>query len=170
MHFKIFISFACFFDFLYIEKKSLFLNHFMLHNTLLWRREWQPTPVFLPGESHGQRSLVGYSPRGSQRVKYNWVTNPIPYYRCFFDCQSSKIQYPVMFPVLLSDIVGIHLSLSHYSCFLCNFSSISCYTLRHFSQFLIILLQTYVIFPAFLPPYPLGHSLSRWNPRPCPYQ
>jgi len=24
-----------------------------------WRREWQPTPVFLPGESHGQRSLVG---------------------------------------------------------------------------------------------------------------
>ena len=29
-----------------------------------WRRKWQPTPVFLPGESHGQRSLVGYSPRG----------------------------------------------------------------------------------------------------------
>ena len=29
--------------------------------TIPWRREWQPTPVFLPGESHGQRSLVGYS-------------------------------------------------------------------------------------------------------------
>ena len=29
-----------------------------------WRREWQPSPVFLPGESHGQRSLVGYSPWG----------------------------------------------------------------------------------------------------------
>ena len=29
-----------------------------------WRRRWQPTPVFLPGESHGQRSLGGYSPRG----------------------------------------------------------------------------------------------------------
>ena len=29
-----------------------------------WRRTWQPTPVFLPGESHGQRSLVGYSPWG----------------------------------------------------------------------------------------------------------
>ena len=28
-----------------------------------WRRKWQPTPVFLPGESPGQRSLVGYSPR-----------------------------------------------------------------------------------------------------------
>ena len=29
-----------------------------------WRRTWQPTPVFLPGESHGQKSLVGYSPWG----------------------------------------------------------------------------------------------------------
>ena len=29
-----------------------------------WRREWQPTPVFLPGEFHRQRSLVGYSPWG----------------------------------------------------------------------------------------------------------
>ena len=29
-----------------------------------WRRAWQPTPGFLPGESHGQRSLVGYSPWG----------------------------------------------------------------------------------------------------------
>ena len=27
-----------------------------------WRRKWQPTPVFLPGEPHGQRSLEGYSP------------------------------------------------------------------------------------------------------------
>ena len=29
-----------------------------------WRRKWHPTPVFLPGESHGQRSLVGYGPEG----------------------------------------------------------------------------------------------------------
>ena len=29
-----------------------------------WRRAWQPTPVFLPGESHGQRILAGYSPLG----------------------------------------------------------------------------------------------------------
>ena len=29
-----------------------------------WRREWQPTPVFLCGEYHGLRSLVGYSPWG----------------------------------------------------------------------------------------------------------
>ena len=31
---------------------------------LYWRTEWQSTPVFLPGESHGERSLAGYSPWG----------------------------------------------------------------------------------------------------------
>ena len=31
-----------------------------------WIREWQPTPVFLPGEFHGQTSLVGYSPWGGK--------------------------------------------------------------------------------------------------------
>ena len=29
-----------------------------------WRRKWEPIPVFLPGKSHGQRSLEGYSPWG----------------------------------------------------------------------------------------------------------
>ena len=33
-----------------------------------WRREWQPTPVFLPGEFHGHRSLVGYSPWGCKEL------------------------------------------------------------------------------------------------------
>ena len=42
-----------------------------------WRRAWQPTPVFFPGESHGQRSLVGYSPWDckesdtAERLTYN---------------------------------------------------------------------------------------------------
>ena len=31
---------------------------------IFWRRKWQPTPVFLPGKSHGRRKLVGYSPWG----------------------------------------------------------------------------------------------------------
>ena len=38
-----------------------------------WRRAWQPTPAFLPGESHGQRSLAGYSPCG-HRVRRDWAT------------------------------------------------------------------------------------------------
>ena len=32
-----------------------------------WRRSWQSTPIFLPGESHGQRSLMGYSPEGGKQ-------------------------------------------------------------------------------------------------------
>ena len=35
---------------------------------LSWRRKWQPTPVFLPAESHGQRSLVGYRLWGCKEV------------------------------------------------------------------------------------------------------
>ena len=38
-----------------------------------WRKKWQPTPVFLPGESHEKRSLVGYSPCGSQKVGHDWA-------------------------------------------------------------------------------------------------
>ena len=33
------------------------------HSSILWRRKRQPTPVFLPGEFHGQKSLAGYSSR-----------------------------------------------------------------------------------------------------------
>ena len=40
-----------------------------------WRRKWQPTPVFFPGKSHGQRSLVGYiQSMGLQRVGHDLVT------------------------------------------------------------------------------------------------
>jgi len=35
---------------------------------IAWRRKWQPTPVFLPGKSNGQRSLVGYSPGGHKEL------------------------------------------------------------------------------------------------------
>ena len=42
---------------------------------ILWRRKWQPTPVFLPGNSHGQRSLVGLQSMGSQRVRNGWATS-----------------------------------------------------------------------------------------------
>ena len=43
------------------------MQEMMVHlwvRKLPWRRAWQPTPVFLPGESRGQRSLAGYSPWG----------------------------------------------------------------------------------------------------------
>ena len=37
-----------------------------MHSAVSWRRQWQPTPVLLPGKSHGQRSLVGCSPWGRE--------------------------------------------------------------------------------------------------------
>ena len=39
-----------------------------------WRRAWQPTPLFLPRESHGQRSLVGYSPWGHKELDMTEAT------------------------------------------------------------------------------------------------
>ena len=39
-----------------------FFFNFQLSSPDPWRRKWQPTPVLLPGNSHGWRSLVGYSP------------------------------------------------------------------------------------------------------------
>ena len=44
-----------------------------------WRREWQPTPIFLPGKSQGQRSLAGYSPWG-RWVGYDWETNTFTFF------------------------------------------------------------------------------------------
>jgi len=40
------------------------MDHFMSSLVIWWRRKWQPTPVSLPGKSHGQRSPVGSSPWG----------------------------------------------------------------------------------------------------------
>ena len=39
-----------------------------------WRRKWQPAPVFLHGESHGERRLEGYSPWSHKRVGHVLAT------------------------------------------------------------------------------------------------
>ena len=44
--------------------------HLNSGNIFIWKRKWQPTPVFLPGESHGQRILAGYRP-WDRRVGHN---------------------------------------------------------------------------------------------------
>ena len=47
-----------------------------------WKRAWPPTPIFLPGESHGQRSLVGYIPWRHKRVRHDWaLLDPTHYWR-----------------------------------------------------------------------------------------
>ena len=69
--------------------------------------KWQPTPVLLPGKSHGQRSMVGYSPWG-RRVRHNWETSLSPpggtrgkepscqcrsHKKCWFDSWMGKIPW-----------------------------------------------------------------------------
>ena len=54
-----------------------------------WRREWQPTSVFLPGEFHQQRSLVGYI--GSQRVRHNWAAFTSDYWEVLTNIWFVKI-------------------------------------------------------------------------------
>ena len=60
------------------------------------RRAWQPTPVFLPRESHGQRSLAGYTESiGSQRVSHNW-SNLARMHACNINqFNNYKPQYPL---------------------------------------------------------------------------
>ena len=51
---------------------------------ICWRRKWQPTPVFVPGESHGRRSVVGYNPWGhkesdtTEATEHGRVSNCFP--------------------------------------------------------------------------------------------
>jgi len=56
----------------FICASILFLRIWIIFNVItmssLWRRQWHPTPVLLPGKSHGQRSLVGYSPWGGKEL------------------------------------------------------------------------------------------------------
>ena len=73
----LFVRFACVSD----SKESAYsagdlFNHWV--RKIPWRREWQLTPVFLPGESHGQRSLEGYSSWGckeSDMTEHTHSTN-----------------------------------------------------------------------------------------------
>ena len=57
-------------------------NHHLLRfnpwvGRIPWRKAWQPTPEFLPGESHRQRSLVGYSPWGHTESGTTWYAHII---------------------------------------------------------------------------------------------
>ena len=75
-----------------------------------WRRKWQPTPVFLPGESHGQSSLASYRPWGLSCTQLS--TKPPLVYIC--QLQSPNSSYPLSVPL------GVHtfnVCLCLYFCF-----------------------------------------------------
>ena len=58
-----------------------------------WRRKWQPIPVFLPGKSLGQRSLVGYSSGGHKRVGQDLMTKLQTSVSQTLICHSKKAKY-----------------------------------------------------------------------------
>ena len=55
---------------------------------ITWKREWQPTPVFLSGKSHGQRSLVGCSPWGGKESDTDWLMLSLSF--CLSSLQSLR--------------------------------------------------------------------------------
>ena len=64
-----------------------------------WRREWLPTPVFLPGEFHGPKSLVGYSPWGWEEYDTPEQTNN----------QNSDFEYHgTFYRSKLKQVSGVH--------------------------------------------------------------
>ena len=66
----------CFWLFEYIlRSESWCCTHLHIQELGMW--QWHPTPVLLPGKSHGRRSLVGCSPwdMGSLRVRHDWATS-----------------------------------------------------------------------------------------------
>ena len=94
-----------------------------------WRRAWQLTPVFLPGESHGQRSLEGYSPQGRKEsdtteglnhrhidvmldlYKLYCERSPKPEemraFRCIYDLYLDRDRIPTPTPDEVADEQGI---------------------------------------------------------------
>ena len=58
-----------------------------------WKRKWQPTPVLLPGESHGRKNLVGYSPRGR---KESDTTERLHFFTFVLDMELSCVHFFVV--------------------------------------------------------------------------
>ena len=76
-----------------------------------WRRKWQPTPVFLPGNVHGQRSLVGCS-LASWRVRHNWA-----YKNCLDYCSRSNLPLIICIGLMFFSFRApsrVMLSFTHY--------------------------------------------------------
>ena len=123
-----------------------------------WRRKWQPTPVFLPGESHGWRSLVGYSPWSrkesdtTERLHFHfstflWLKNfsPLnPWGRVHLPaCISHK--RPILIIVLLSITLPLTEFLLHWDTMNLSFSK-SRHQVSDFNEKIVGLSSKQVLF------------------------
>ena len=71
------------------------------------RRKWQPTPVLLPGKSHGQRSLVGYSPWGHKETRLSDFTFT------FSTNEVATIPFPIYIPCLPQPLICFQKIFAH---------------------------------------------------------
>ena len=73
------------------------IRRFRFHYMFFWRRKWQPIPVSLPGESHGQRNLAGYTPCGCKELDMTehkiYLTSSSP-----FEWRRKRQSTPVFLP------------------------------------------------------------------------
>ena len=103
-HFKLSVLFMLFhafglctgFPLTYITFPFSLLILLLSSHEPFWRRQWQPTPVLLPGKSHGQRSLVGLQSPGSLRVRQDWETSLSLF--TFMHCRRKWQPTPVFLP------------------------------------------------------------------------
>ena len=83
----------------------------------MWSRKWQPTPVFLPGKSHGQRSLAGYSSWGCKSRTWlsDWVHTVLNAEEKFRPWGSEHPDgwWLLMYNAALSRLRGVHPYLGH---------------------------------------------------------
>ena len=74
-----------------------------------WRRNWRPTPVFLPGKSHGLRSLAGY---GVIRVRHDLVTKQQQLYIYYIICIHSAVDGHLGCFLTLATVNNVALNIS----------------------------------------------------------
>ena len=105
----------------------------------LWRSEWLPTPVFLPREFHGQRSLSGYSPRGSKESNTTaWLTPSLSDFivRGKVSCWLLLVHMYIHVPSLYNEVVVL-LSLNYQGTFpkMLNLQSLNCFPCIYITNF-----------------------------------
>ena len=77
-----------------------------LGSKIPWRTEWLPIPVFLPGESHGQRSLAGYSPWDS---KESDMTERLTYEYTEIEINFENKEVQTLLSVFVKSFMKLHL-------------------------------------------------------------
>ena len=92
-----------------------------------WRRKWQPTPVVLPGEFHGQRSLAGYSPWGHKEQD---TTEQLTHFDSNKKSNASWIyKKKKMLSVVMGSVLCTNTSSSYVYCIVFNWNKELKYTL-----------------------------------------